>query len=223
MVDNAVYDYFRKMAEISDLRMKVEGMLRGCIHFFPFERAAFFTYSPLSHLGEGVMLLEKEKASSIKGIKEDVRPIFPIYQVLTRNKPAFIKTEESLNYFPDKYLNELDITLAIIPISLFNTVVGCVLVDRYQGEYPFEKNYLSLLSHYFSSPFMPAREKNLLSKRETEVLQHLANGYSIKEMASWMSVSEFTVRDYITSVVRKLGVNNRAEAVAVGMRNGIIL
>lgn len=223
MVETAVNEYLKQMAGISDLKIKVEAMLRGCVEFFPFERAAFFTYSPLSHLGEGVLMYENDQASSIRGIKEDVRPIFPIYHSLIRNMPAFIKTEESLDYFPDKYLKELDLTLAIIPISLVNTVVGCVLVDRYYGEYPFEKNYLSLLSYYFSSPFMPIREKSLLSKRETEVLQHLANGYSTKEMAAWMAVSEFTVRDYITSVVRKLGVNNRAEAVAVGMRKGIIL
>lgn len=223
MMNPAVYNHLKKTAAISDLRRKVESMLHGCMQFFPFQRAAFFIYSPLSFFGEGVLLIEKDKVVSIRGIKEDVRPIFPIYQALTRNMPAFIHTEDSLGYFPEQYIKELDITMAVIPICLFNTVVGCAIVDRYLGEYPFEQNYLTMLAEYFTFPFLPTQTKNVLSKRETEVLQHLANGYSIKEMASWMGVSEFTVRDYITSVVRKLGTNNRAEAVAVGMRKGIIL
>lgn len=228
MMDQAVYDYMKKIAEVSDVREKAEWMLRGCVHFFPFERASLFTYSPLSHIGEGIFLIENDKLVSLKEVKDDVRPIFPLYQALTRNRPVFINREDILISFPDKYIRHFELsTLAIVPISLLNIVVGFVLVDRYGGEYPFTKNYLSLLSHYFkqvTSPFYPpSSEKNLLSKRETEVLQHLANGYSVKEMAGMMSVSEYTVRDYTSSVVRKLGVNHRAEAVAVGMRKGIIL
>jgi DNA-binding CsgD family transcriptional regulator len=227
-MNQAVYDYMQKMAEVSDVRTKAEWMMRGCLHFFPFQRASLFTYSPLSHIGEGIFLIENDKLRSLEDVKEDVRPIFPLYQALTRNKPVFINREDILISFPDKYIRHFELsTLAIIPISLLNIVVGFVLVDRYIGEYPFTKNYLSLLSHYFkrvTSPYFPVSpEKNVLSKRETEVLQHLANGYSMKEMASMMSVSEYTVRDYLGSSVRKLGVNHRAEAVAVGMRKGIIL
>jgi DNA-binding CsgD family transcriptional regulator len=228
MMDGAVNDYVKKMAGVTDVREKAEWMLRGCMYFFPFERASLFTYSPLSHGGEGIFLIENDKVISLKDVKDDVRTIFPLYQALTRNKPVFINREDILTTFPDKYVRDFGLsTLAIVPISLLNIVVGFVLVDRYIGEYPFTKNYLSLLSHYFkqiTSPFVPfTPEKNYLSKRETEVLQHLANGFSMKEMASIMSVSEYTVRDYIGSVIRKLGVNHRAEAVAVGMRKGIIL
>ncbi|MDQ0218831.1 response regulator transcription factor [Peribacillus cavernae] len=228
MMDQAVYEYMEKIAEVSDVRKKAEWMMRGCIQFFPFQRASLFTYSPLSHTGEGIFLIENDKMVSLEAVKDDVRPIFPLFQALTRNKPVFINREDILNSFPDKYVRHFELsTLAIVPISLVNIVVGFVLVDSYIGEYPFTKNYLSLLSYYFKRmtvPFFPSfPEKNTLSKRETEVLQHLANGYLMKEMASMMSVSEYTVRDYISSVVRKLGVNHRAEAVAVGMRKGIIL
>ncbi|MDQ0861694.1 DNA-binding NarL/FixJ family response regulator [Bacillus sp. V2I10] len=54
------------------------------------------------------------------------------------------------------------------------------------------------------------------------MLQHLANGYCMKEMASYMKISEFTFRDYISAVIRKLGVKHRAEAVAVGLRKRMI-
>ncbi|WP_409304754.1 response regulator transcription factor [Peribacillus sp. SCS-155] len=222
-MEHSMYKYIKRVAEVTDLRKKAELMLRGCTHYFPFDRALLFTYSPLSHTGEGIFLIEKDKLYSIENIKEDVRRIFPLHQSLTRNRPVFINREEIIDSFPAKYAENLESTLAIVPISLLKIVVGFVLVDKYTGEYPFSKNYLSLLSHYFTSPFLPAPKENSLSKRETEVLQYLANGYSIKEMASMMSVSAFTVRDYLSSVVRKLGVNHRTEAVAVGMRKGIIL
>lgn len=228
MLENTVHDYMKKIAEVNDVRKKAEVMMRGCVHFFPFQRASLFTYSPLSHAGEGIFLIENDKTISLEHVKDDVRSIFPLYQAVTRNKPIFINREDIQNSFPDKYVRHFELSsLAIVPISLVNIVVGFVMVDRYIGEYPFTKNYLSLLSNYFKQALLPlsspAADKTLLSKRETEVLQHLANGYLMKEMASMMSVSEFTVRDYIGSAVRKLGVNHRAEAVAVGMRKGIIL
>nr|WP_139365057.1 response regulator transcription factor [Litchfieldia alkalitelluris] len=37
-----------------------------------------------------------------------------------------------------------------------------------------------------------------------------------------MSISEFTARDYLTSVNRKLGIRHRAEAVGVALRTGLI-
>ncbi|HZG70244.1 MAG TPA: LuxR C-terminal-related transcriptional regulator [Chondromyces sp.] len=223
MMNQAAYEYVTKIAAVSDLKKKVELMLRGCLYFFPFNRASIFTYSPLSHTAEGIFLLNQSTLVPIDEIKEDIRAIFPLYQALTRNKPAFINREEILESFPNKYARDLEKSMAIIPIHLLNIVVGFALVDNYKGEYPFQKNYLSYLSHYFNSPFLPIPEKNSLSKRETEVLQHLANGYSMKEMVSLLSVSEFTIRDYISSAMRKLGVNHRAEAVAVGIRKGIIL
>ncbi|XGZ09400.1 response regulator transcription factor [Peribacillus sp. RS7] len=83
------------------------------------------------------------------------------------------------------------------------------------------------LSHYLklavSSPLESAPPTYLLSKREVEVLQHLANGLGLKQMAPKMNVSEFTVRDHISSAIRKLGVSHRTEAVAVAIRNKMII
>ncbi|RFU64796.1 LuxR C-terminal-related transcriptional regulator [Peribacillus glennii] len=228
MMEKSAKEYIKSVAEVNDVRKKAEQMLRGCIHLFPFERASLFTYSPLSHFGEGIFLIENSKVISLEHVKDDVRSIFPLYQAVKRNKPIFINRKDILETFPDKYVRHFQLSsLAIVPISLLNIVVGFVLVDRYMGEYPFTKNYLSLLSHYFKMALSPlshnTTDKPALSNRETEALQYLANGYSMKEMASMMNVSEFTVRDYISASMRKLGVNHRAEAVAVGMRTGIIL
>lgn len=222
MIETAVHDYINKMTEVTNLQTKAELLLKGFTHFFPFERASLFTYSPLSYTGEGILLIEDKEVLPLSDIQEDVRTIYSLFKALQRNEAEFISKEEILVSFPEKYVHNFEYSVAVIPISLFNIVFSFVLVDKYSGETPLCNSYLPLLSHYFTTPFLPAQEKNWLSRRETEVLQHLSNGYSIKEMSSLMSISEYTVRDYISSAIRKLGVKHRAEAVAIGIRKGFI-
>jgi DNA-binding NarL/FixJ family response regulator len=51
-----------------------------------------------------------------------------------------------------------------------------------------------------------------LNEREREILEHVAAGRSNKEIAWRLSLSERTIKSYLTHVYRKLGVNGRAEA-----------
>ncbi|MGG3161927.1 LuxR C-terminal-related transcriptional regulator [Geobacillus stearothermophilus] len=61
-----------------------------------------------------------------------------------------------------------------------------------------------------------------LSPREIEILKLLADGASTLEAACQLYLSEFTVRDYISSALRKLNAKNRTEAVAKALRLGLI-
>jgi DNA-binding NarL/FixJ family response regulator len=61
-----------------------------------------------------------------------------------------------------------------------------------------------------------------LSKREMEVLENLASGRSNKKIAHALDVSEGTIKFHIKSILRKLHVIGRAEAVAVAASRGII-
>jgi DNA-binding NarL/FixJ family response regulator len=62
-----------------------------------------------------------------------------------------------------------------------------------------------------------------LTTREKEVLRMLAEGLANKEIASRLSISEHTVKFHVASIFGKLGAASRAEAVAIGMRRGLIL
>ncbi|MGT2828225.1 response regulator [Streptococcus hillyeri] len=59
------------------------------------------------------------------------------------------------------------------------------------------------------------QEEQLLSARERDVLKLLAKGLSNKEIASQLYLSDGTVRNYVTSLMTKLGANNRTEAVLI--------
>jgi two-component system, NarL family, response regulator YdfI len=59
--------------------------------------------------------------------------------------------------------------------------------------------------------------------RELEVLGMLAEGLANKNIAWRLGISEHTVKFHITSIFTKLNASSRAEAVAIGMRRGLIL
>ena len=61
-----------------------------------------------------------------------------------------------------------------------------------------------------------------LSPREKEVLELVAAGRENKQIARQLEISEATVKTYLKSIFERLGVRSRAEAVAVGLREGLI-
>lgn len=62
-----------------------------------------------------------------------------------------------------------------------------------------------------------------LSARELEVLRHLAEGLSNKEIARAMTISENTVKFHVNTILGKLGAQSRTEAVVRATRAGLIL
>ena len=74
-----------------------------------------------------------------------------------------------------------------------------------------------------ASPGMP--EDTLfapLSPREMEILQHVVRGSSNKEIAHILRISQQTVKNHISSILRKLDVKDRTEAAVYALRHGWI-
>lgn len=61
-----------------------------------------------------------------------------------------------------------------------------------------------------------------LSKRELEVLQKIAGGNRNSDIASLLFISEETVKGHVRNIMEKLGASDRTEAVAIGLRRGMI-
>ncbi len=62
-----------------------------------------------------------------------------------------------------------------------------------------------------------------LTPRESEVLRLLAEGVANKEIAWRLSISEHTVKFHVASVLDKLNASSRTEAVAKGIRSGLVV
>ena len=56
-------------------------------------------------------------------------------------------------------------------------------------------------------------EENPLTDREMDILELVADGKNTKEIASQLSITYGTVRNYISTIMEKLGVTNRIEAI----------
>jgi len=68
----------------------------------------------------------------------------------------------------------------------------------------------------------PRRRSAALSHREREVLRLVAGGRSNKQIARELGITERTIKFHVTSILNKLGADNRAQAVALAGRRGLL-
>jgi DNA-binding NarL/FixJ family response regulator len=68
----------------------------------------------------------------------------------------------------------------------------------------------------------PSSDTTPLSKREREILQRVADGATTKQVASDLGISPHTVKTHLERIFEKLGANDRAQAVAIAIRTGIV-
>jgi predicted ATPase/DNA-binding CsgD family transcriptional regulator len=66
------------------------------------------------------------------------------------------------------------------------------------------------------------RPRTLLSDRERAVLRLIAEGLPNKQIATSLGIGERTVKTYVTSAMRKLGVDNRAHAAVAAVQRGLL-
>ncbi|HEU5298313.1 MAG TPA: response regulator transcription factor [bacterium] len=70
-------------------------------------------------------------------------------------------------------------------------------------------------------PRLAKRGPYPLSRRETEVVQRVAGGRAVADIAAELHLSPHTVRNHLKSAYRKLGVHSQAEAAVHALRRGI--
>ena len=64
--------------------------------------------------------------------------------------------------------------------------------------------------------------EDTLTEREIQILQLIAAGNANKQIADQLSIAEATVKSHVVILLSKLGANDRAHAVTIGLRRGII-
>jgi DNA-binding NarL/FixJ family response regulator len=96
-------------------------------------------------------------------------------------------------------------------------VVNDQVFDQEGLERWLEKGVEAVAGQYYvdmAEPFSP------LSPREMEILQHVTRGLSNKEIAQALQISHQTVKNHMTSILRKLAVEDRTQAAVFALRRG---
>jgi two-component system, NarL family, response regulator DegU len=100
-----------------------------------------------------------------------------------------------------------------------------------RGEHPINESLTDRpkLAEHVLQQFQELSSKNEaeafispLTPREIEILEFIAKGYLNKQIAAELGISEQTIKNHVTSILRKLNANARTEAVVVAIRQGLI-
>jgi two-component system response regulator DegU len=79
------------------------------------------------------------------------------------------------------------------------------------------QQFQELTSRAEAGPFISP-----LTPREIEILEYIARGFLNKQIAAELGISEQTIKNHVTSILRKLNANARTEAVVVAIKQGLI-
>ncbi len=98
-----------------------------------------------------------------------------------------------------------------------------------EGEPPLSPPIARRVLNYFTSGGPKSVElaridpnEVALNARETEILQRVAKGFTLPEIAAQIGLSRHTVADYVKQIYRKLNVSSRAEAALEAARRGLV-
>lgn len=103
--------------------------------------------------------------------------------------------------------------------ALANDLVN-VIRTTMQGKSVFSPNVVETLISPEAAP--AATEKFNLTDRELEILVAMADGLTLQQMALKFSIALSTVKYHSANIFRKLGAQNRSEALVVALKNNLI-
>ncbi|MDQ8204149.1 response regulator transcription factor [Pelagicoccus sp. SDUM812003] len=98
--------------------------------------------------------------------------------------------------------------------------VKAAIRDAYRGGVPMSVGIARKVISYFRQEAQVASDVDSLSAREREVLEHVAKGFTNKEIAAKLCVTSETVHWHLRNCYRKLHVRTRTEA-AMKLRQGV--
>jgi two-component system response regulator DegU len=100
-----------------------------------------------------------------------------------------------------------------------------------KGEHPINESFVShpkvaeqVLHHFRELPLGQGAESIVspVTAREQEILNYMAKGYLNKQIALALEISEQTVKNHVTSILRKLNANARTQAVVEAIKHGLV-
>ncbi len=185
------------------------------------ETISFFRYSPIGYVGEGVAVMQNGQLQSYAYVRDDLRNLPIVKNAVEKRSATFYEGKEIITLISSRYHRSVPLkALLVIPIVVNNMTIAYICCEFIKTLVCFTEKELEQFSLFgrltgelFIQPHAVVHPK--LSPRENQVLRALANGLSTKELTSLLSLSEATIKQYVKSVLVKLGAKNRAHAVSI--------
>ncbi|WP_409305509.1 response regulator transcription factor [Peribacillus sp. SCS-155] len=226
------YTLLKSIREIEDAGShedKLYKILETYIKIFPVRNSFLFRYSHLGYLGEGIISLNTLGLGHIRDIRDDIRSIPIIYSALYERKAKYCSGMDFFRLVNSKYITSSNVnSLLVVPICFSSVAIGYICTNEFKKDFLITDQLLSSFTQYGRQAGRILEKTNgtaatqILSKRELEVMKRISWGESTKNMAEAMYISEVTVNQYVKSAIKKLGAQNRVQAVAELFRKGII-
>lgn len=108
-------------------------------------------------------------------------------------------------------------------IKIIETVrQGYFVIEQTRMSKEQRDKWLGEQIRHLSGPYTIDGEEHYspLSPRETEILKHVTQGMSNKEIAYKLGISQQTVKNHMTSILKKLNVDDRTQAAITAIRSG---
>ncbi|WP_066066942.1 response regulator transcription factor [Neobacillus soli] len=219
----------QKLEEVTSHEERLFKVLEVFLDFYPVKNSYLFRFSPLGYLGEGIILLTTSGIVHIGDIRDDIRTLPIIFSSIREKKAKYCSGLEFLKQTSSKYITSSNVnSMVVVPICFRSVVIGYICSTEFEDTAVINDNVLSTLTLYgkligkFLEKSESVEDSQVLSKRELEVMKRIAWGESTKEMGVSMEISELTVKQYVKTAIKKLGVQNRSHAIGELFRRGII-
>ncbi|MEH7417881.1 LuxR C-terminal-related transcriptional regulator [Neobacillus drentensis] len=216
----------------------VNAISKGLVDFMPFKRCALFLYNHFVDKGIGVSGYNVND-SAVQQIKEEIftLPLIDKYFFsLTHSQPLYFSNASDI--LPKKFVQDYQLkSLVVLPIFVptNSKLLGVAFLDQ-GADTPFTvlpetlttlirfgQNAGELLYSIWDEALQQfCGPQTILTLREKEVLQLIADGASISEAAAELHLSSYTVRDYVSSIIQKLAAKNRTDAAVKAIKMKLI-
>lgn len=120
---------------------------------------------------------------------------------------------KAVNIGVDGYVLK-DSNSADLKQAIYSVHNGCTYIQPSLSPY--------LQESYRKNEEKKAKECNLITKRELQVLELLSEGLLNKEIAYDLEISEKTVKNHISNIFKKIGVADRTQAAVYAIKNNIV-
>ena len=97
---------------------------------------------------------------------------------------------------------------------------GYYVVDEQRMTEDEFQRWLSSSLEAITGPYVIDPDEHYVSPRELEILQFVTNGLSNKQIAQRLRISQQTVKNHMTSILKKLNVQDRTQAAVTALRHG---